>query len=156
MHRYREEHREQLNERARKYQAKHREVQRKRVNDYHETKRGRAMNLLTSYVQMDQERRGYRPRLTQDDIIRICFSDGSRCVWCGETDWHKLGLDRIDTSKAHDMDNSICSCRSCNIKRFQRSIGDNIERLGLTVDEWLERNGATIGDGYITLTKPVE
>lgn len=41
----------------------------------------------------------------------------SKCIYCGETDWHKLGCDRIDNDKAHTTDNVVCACISCNVKR---------------------------------------
>lgn len=42
------------------------------------------------------------------------------CVYCGETDWHKLGTDRIDNSKPHTPDNVVCCCKDCNQYRQRR------------------------------------
>ena len=36
---------------------------------------------------------------------------------CGESDWHKLGCDRIDETKPHTMDNIRCCCMKCNRKK---------------------------------------
>lgn len=152
---YRETHREQLNEKCREYQRKHREAQRKRMNDYHETKKGRATNLLNSYVQADLERRGRRPELTQDDVIRKCFSDNSKCVYCGETSWKLLGLDRIDNSKAHDAHNTVCSCSNCNIKRYVKPFGQFLQEKGYpTFEDWMESVGATYAEDTLTVKYP--
>lgn len=128
------------------YQSKHRSEQRERMNAYHETKEGRATNLLAAYVQMDLERRGVRPRLTQADILRKCFDDGCKCMYCGETDWHLLGLDRIDNDKPHDAENCICSCVRCNTKRYRKSLGDWIGVLGLSPRTWMDQNNATFAE----------
>ena len=43
------------------------------------------------------------------------WNDG--CCYCGETDWHKLGADRIDNSKPHSKENCVCACEKCNVER---------------------------------------
>lgn len=155
MKKYRQEHREEWNKKCREYQRRHREAQRKRMNDYHETKKGRATNLLNSYVQADLERRGMRPNLTQDDIMRKCFEPGCKCVYCGETDWKLLGLDRIDNSKAHDAHNTVCSCSNCNIKRYVKPFGQFLQEKGYpTFEDWMEAVGATYADDTLTVKYP--
>lgn len=154
MKKYRQEHKEKWNENCREYQRRHRAEQRKRMNDYHETKKGRATNLLNSYVQADLERRGVRPNLTQDDIMRKCFEPGCKCVYCGETDWHLLGLDRIDNELPHDNTNTICSCRNCNTKRYVKNFGIYLTELGFeTLDQWVEFNDGSYSDS-ITIKYP--
>ena len=147
-------HRDQVNEIARRWQANHREEQQKRMNDYHETKQGRATNLLTSYRQFDMRRFGLYPDLTQEDIIRICFSEGSKCIWCGNDNWRELGLDRLTNEKPHSVGNVMCCCSKCNTQRHRRTLGEYLELIGKTPDEWFEQNDATIGDGYITIKYP--
>lgn len=154
MRKYRNEHREEWNARCREYQARHRKAQQKRMNDYHETKKGRATNLLNSYVQADLERRGVRPRLTQDDIMRKCFEPGCKCVYCGETDWHLLGLDRINNDLPHDDTNTVCACKKCNTKRYVKNFGEYLAMLGFTsMDEWVESIGGRYMDS-ITIKYP--
>lgn len=145
-----EQNRQKWNEYARRYQSKHREEQQKRVNDYHEKPEGRAVNLLTSYVQFDRDRKGWLDtQLTRFDIMAKCFSDNSKCVWCGETDWKVLGLDRVTNSKPHDVHNTVCSCRKCNIKRQGKTMQEYLDKLGLTFDQWLEQNGGSYSDGMV-------
>lgn len=138
---WREKNHERFNELCRNYQAKHRDEQQQRMNDYHQTKEGRASNLLSAYVQMDLESGRGMPKLTRDDIIRKCFSDGCQCVYCQCDDWTKLGLDRLDNDKPHDAANCVCSCRDCNVKKYRAKLGDFIERIGYSWLGWMEMNG---------------
>ena len=138
------------NERYRKYQREHSEAQRKRMNEYHQTKAGRATNLLSAYIQMDLERLGVRPFLNQEDIIRKCFEPGCKCVYCGETDWHKLGLDRIDNDKPHDRWNTVCSCHACNDERRRKDIKTYVGSKGMTWQEFMEKTELSASD-YIEI-----
>lgn len=155
MRKYRKEHREEWNARCREYQSRHRVAQQKRMNDYHATRAGRATNLLAAYVQMDLERRGERPVLTQEDIIRKCFSKDSKCVYCNEKDWHVLGLDRIDNNLPHHASNVVCSCWKCNVKRFRKRFGEYIEYRGFeSFEDWMRSVGATYAEDTITVQYP--
>lgn len=154
MRRYREKHREEFNRRCREYQRRRKEKQQQWMNDYHETKEGRATNLLNSYIQMDVERGRGKPELTREDIMRKCFSDDSKCVYCGETDWHKLGLDRIDNNEAHHAWNTFCSCHDCNVARYRRSVGDYLEALGIPWDQFMKQNGFRYLPDHIVLKRP--
>ena len=148
-----ENNRAKHNESCRNYQAEHREEQRKRMNDYHQTKAGRATNLLAAYIQMDMERRGVRPYLNQTDIIRKCFEPESKCVYCGKTDWKELGLDRIDNDKPHDRWNTVCCCEDCNKKRHRKTIGEFINTKGMSWQEFMEQNEMSYSD-YLVILEP--
>ena len=50
-----------------------------------------------------------------DEIVRLCYSEDSKCVYCGCRS--ELGADRIDNTKGHTRDNVVCACRSCNKAR---------------------------------------
>lgn len=43
------------------------------------------------------------------------------CVWCGETDWHKIGLDRKDNRFGHVRGNIQPCCKRCNDKKGKLS-----------------------------------
>lgn len=148
---YRATHREQLNAKAREYQAKRRQKQRDWMNNYHQTKEGRATNLLNSYIQMDLEAERGLPNLTRDDIMRKCFSETSKCVYCGETDWHVLGLDRIDNSRPHDAVNCVCSCHDCNVKRYRKPLREYIGTKGLAWDQWMAKNDMSYAEPTIKI-----
>lgn len=156
MREYAKRNRKRLNAYAREYQRKHKEAQQKRVNDYHQTKKGRAMNLLTSYVQMDLERRdGQRPQLTQEDIMRMCMSDDSKCVYCENTNWKELGLDRINNDLPHHAWNCVCACHDCNVKRYTKDFGEYVlERCG-TWEQFAKQNNIIDNvPNHFVLVKP--
>lgn len=79
-----------------------------------ETKEMRAERLANAYKKID-ERKGLDNNITADYILKHIFN--TTCMKCGESDWHKLGCDRIDNTKGHLVDNVVCACRECNIKR---------------------------------------
>lgn len=58
--------------------------------------------------------------LTPEWIVDNIFN--SKCIYCGETDWRKLGCDRIDNSKPHTPDNVVCCCGKCNVKKQRKSV----------------------------------
>ena len=39
-----------------------------------------------------------------------------KCPYCGETDWHKLGCNRLDNNKPHIKSNVEPCCYDCNVK----------------------------------------
>lgn len=110
--RYLEEHRVERN----KYYQEHKCEINKRRKRYYCTKTGRASNCYSRYKQLDKNSNIGECTLTPQWIIDNVFS-GQTCHWCGETDWKKLGCDRIDNSKPHTPDNVIPSCWNCNNKR---------------------------------------
>ena len=50
--------------------------------------------------------------LTEEWVVNHIFN--SKCVYCGESDWKKLGCDRIDNSQPHTPSNVVCCCGKCN------------------------------------------
>lgn len=83
--------------------------------NYRNTQKGRANYLIQSYKRKDKKYRNTDCTITSDFIVNEIFTKS--CVYCGETDWRKLGCDRIDNSKPHTPYNVVCSCKNCNIKR---------------------------------------
>lgn len=81
------------------------------INNKRKTFIGRAKHLIESYIQQDKKYNRGECTLTQQDIFDL-WEQG--CYWCGETDWHKLGADRIDEKKPHTLENCVCSCWDCN------------------------------------------
>lgn len=96
-----------------------------RRNEYQRTKVGRANNLLSSYRYSDRKRNRGECTLTADWIINNIFT--SKCHYCGKTDWHELGCDRIDNSKPHTEDNVVCCCEECNTKRNKKEYNEFIK-----------------------------
>lgn len=85
--------------------AAHRERKRK----YRETPMGRALNLLGQYREMDR-RNGFGDCIDFDArwIVENIFTQ--KCKYCDESDWRKLGCNRIDNSKPHTKDNVEPCC----------------------------------------------
>lgn len=98
-----------------KYYEKNIEQIKKHLKQYNKTKIGRAIYLVARYKASDKKHNRADCTLTAKWVVENIFS--SKCCHCGETDWHKLGCDRIDNSKPHTPDNVVCSCGKCNIKK---------------------------------------
>ena len=96
------------------YQANKEEVAVQKA-EYRATPIGRAVNLLSGYRQSDKKHNRSECTLTPQWIVDNIFN--KPCHYCGESDWHKIGCDRIDNSKPHTEDNVVPCCSECNIKR---------------------------------------
>lgn len=81
--------------------------------EYRSTKGGRAHNLVGLYKKEDKEHKRGECTLTAEWILEHIFS-GQCCTHCGETDWHKLGCNRLDNSKPHTIENVEPCCLDCN------------------------------------------
>lgn len=55
------------------------------------------------------------------------------CIYCGETDWRKLGCDRIDNDKPHTKDNVVCACARCNKLRSNKFTVDEMKEIGAVI-----------------------
>ena len=82
---------------------------------YNQTSMRRAKNLVSSYNQTDKQMGRGECTLTAQWIVKHIFSQ--KCLYCGESDWRKLGCDRIDNSLPHTEDNVVPCCGDCNTKR---------------------------------------
>lgn len=99
---------------------------------YRQTKGGRALTLIHGYKKSDEKYNRGECTLTKEWVIENIFS-GQKCYYCGETDWLKLGCDRIDNSKPHTPDNVVCCCKECNNERQKMLFEDFVKiKLGLT------------------------
>ena len=119
---YREEHKEKIKEKAKEYIENHKEEiknQNKiRCREWYLIKENRAKMLIKCYKKDDKQLNRGECTLTPEQLISL-WENG--CFWCGETDWHKLGADRIDNKKAHTLENCVCACKSCNDKRNNKT-----------------------------------
>ena len=106
-------------ERIKKYHQKNREkileYNKQYSKQYYKTPMGRALYMTNAYKQEDKKHNRGECTLTAQWIVDNIFS--SKCVYCGESDWKKLGCDRIDNSLPHTLDNVVCCCGECNKKR---------------------------------------
>lgn len=55
------------------------------------------------------------------------------CIYCGETDWRKLGCDRINNTKPHTKDNVVPCCQRCNKLRSNKFTVDEMKEIGAVI-----------------------
>lgn len=100
------------------------------------SKEERARYLLSSYVRKDKKY-GRETNITQQWIIDNVFS-GQHCWYCGEWNWRKLGVDRVNPKIGHTIDNCTPCCKRCNDIKGTKTIGELInDSVGKL---YLERN----------------
>lgn len=96
--------------------------------EYRSTPFGRASNLAGNYNANDKLHNRGECTLTADWIVQNIFS--KPCHYCGETDWHELGCDRIDNSLPHTPDNVVPCCAECNIKKMHKPYDEFMKLIG--------------------------
>lgn len=110
---YRDANKEEFKEYNRLYYLKHREELISKKTDYNKTysktQMGRAQRQFQQYKNMDR-RNGFGDVIDFDArwIVENIYT--KKCAHCDETDWHKLGCNRIDNSKGHTKDNVEPCC----------------------------------------------
>lgn len=126
--RYYEATREHEKERKRKYYIEKRDKLKGYSTEYRKSKHGRANAMVRDYGRADKDAGRGECTLTGEWIEENIFT--SVCHYCGETDWHKLGCDRKDSSLPHTPENCVPCCKHCNDKKnktpyeeFMRMIG---------------------------------
>ena len=108
------------------------EYYRERRLRLYSTMEGRADNLIRRYNN-DDKKRGYdtSENITEQWLIDNIFT--GQCAYCGETDWRKLGADRIDNKKPHTPDNIVCACGKCNVERNKKTLKDYLDYKNLEI-----------------------
>ena len=96
--------------------------------EYRSTPKGRAGTLLGTYKQSDKKQNRGECTLTADWIVENIFNQP--CHYCGKTDWHELGCDRIDNSLPHTPDNVVPCCCECNKKRGTTPYDEYMKMIG--------------------------
>lgn len=113
------------------YYQDNKEVILKRQKQYHQTPNGRAINLVNAYRQKDKEANRGECTLTPEWMVDNIFS-GQKCIYCGESDWHKLGCDRIYNDKPHTPDNVNPCCEECNKKRGKKDFEEYLLEVDIS------------------------
>ncbi len=83
--------------------------------EYRNTAEGRAKNIIGIYRKSDIQHNRGECSITPEWILENIFT--KPCHYCGETDWHKLGCDRIDNDLPHTPENVVPCCGDCNRKK---------------------------------------
>lgn len=142
---YRKQYRNENKDKLEKINDKNRErlrKWRKEHPDYHKKwkennpmKRA-ALDRIHSHNQSDKENCRGEGNLTVEWYIENILTKS--CVHCGETDWRKLGCNRLDNDKPHTIDNVECCCRSCNSKLANKELKTKqIDKIGPITGEVL-------------------
>lgn len=101
------------------YYLKRKEEYSKWSKEYRKTMMGRACHLVSGYILQDK-RRGFDRAVDFDAQWLIDNILTKPCAYCGETDWHKLGCNRLDHTKPHSKDNVEPCCYECNTVKLRK------------------------------------
>lgn len=104
-------HPDKVKERIKRWNENNKEKKLEIQREWRKTPIGRATMLLSAYNQADVNMNRGKGNLTPEWIVDNIFTKSCKC---GETDWHKLGCNRLDNSKPHTIDNVEPCCGKCN------------------------------------------
>lgn len=117
------------------HQAAYRQKNKERISvrnaEYYSTPYGRARQLISSYKRKNKKYNRGECTLTAQWVVDNIFS--KPCHYCGETDWRKIGCDRIDNSKPHTQDNVVPCCYECNNKKQKTPYDEFMKIMGKVV-----------------------
>lgn len=102
--------------------------QREAVKKYRNTPNGRANKLIHAYNLLDKKYERGKGDLDVNWFLTHIFS--SKCVYCGESDWTRLGCDRKNNDLPHTKDNVVCCCSLCNKKKGTKTYDEYLKKLG--------------------------
>ena len=108
--------------------AEYYQANKEKIAEYYATPKGRAGNLVGTYKQEDNKYNRGECTITAEWVIEHIFNQP--CHYCGKTDWHELGCDRIDNSLPHTPDNVVPCCTDCNKKKARYSYDEFMKMIG--------------------------
>ena len=118
---------ENIKEKRKQYYTEKRHVIIERNKYYYNTLKGYCGHLLRNYISADKEKERIGDNLLQNYISLELLTKivQQPCFYgCGEADWHNMGIDRIDNSKPHTIDNIVPCCTKCNRERGTKSFDE--------------------------------
>ena len=127
---YAEEHKDEIAEWQKQYRLNNADKLKKYKIEYYGKMYGRALRLAYHYKAEDEKHNRGESTLTPEWIIENIFN-GQKCHYCNETDWRKLGCDRINNDLPHTPDNVVPCCKECNKKRGTKSYEEFKKMLGI-------------------------
>lgn len=125
---YAEEHKDEIAEWQKQYRLNNADRLKAYKTAYYSKMYGRALRLAYHYNSEDEKHNRGKSTLTPEWIIENIFT--SKCHYCDETDWTKLGADRINNDLPHTPDNVVPCCFECNKKRGTKSYEEFKKMLG--------------------------
>lgn len=124
---YRDKNRKKINESKRKYYHENKAELLGKQLEYCKTRKGRANYLINSYKRDDKNYNRGECTLTTQWILENIFT--KPCHYCGESDWNKLGCDRIDNDLPHTPENCVPCCYACNCKKGSKKYEEYIKLI---------------------------
>ena len=125
---YYQNNKEDVLEQRKEYYQDNKDSIAERKKKYYQTPIGRASTLVRNYKWNDKKCNRGKCTLTVQWIIDNIFS-GQKCIFCGESDWEKLGCDGIDNSLPHTPDNVNPCCDECNKKRGRKEFEEFLSMI---------------------------
>lgn len=89
------------------------------------------INKIYGQYKLSDKKRGYDFDIQKEWLFNEILN--GKCFYCEDT--KRLGLDRIDNSKGHTMDNVVVACYDCNCARNNNFSHDEMVELGKTIKE---------------------
>lgn len=123
----------------------HKEYRKNHIDErkeWYRTQYGRASYLASDYANFDKLSGRPAGDLTAQWIVDNIFT--KPCAHCGETDWRKIGCNRLDNSKPHTTDNVEPCCWKCNTQLARKIQGKNVYQY--TLDNELIKVWETAGE----------
>lgn len=102
------------------YSINNTEYEIERRKRYYGTINGYCHRLLHNYIVADKKQGRIVDELPSNYVTLEFLTKAIQqaCFYnCGETDWHNMGIDRLDNSKPHTIDNVVPCCTKCNRER---------------------------------------
>jgi hypothetical protein len=93
--------------------------------------RNKASKMIASYNNKDKKRGYEKSDLTIDWFIENIFK--KTCIYCNDTE--RIGADRVDNSKNHDMNNIVPCCYECNVARSNNFTHKEMLTIGKSIEE---------------------
>lgn len=103
---------EKVKEHQKRWNKNNKEKKLEYQREWRKTQYGRATMILSAYIEADKNMGREQGDLTPQWIVDNIFT--KPCPYCGETDWTKIGCNRLDNSKPHTKDNVEPCCGKCN------------------------------------------
>lgn len=144
---------EERKERARTRSLDFYRNNKQKYDEYRKSQLGRAISLLNRYKSADLESGRGECTLTAKWVVDNIFT--KPCAHCGETDWRKIGCNRLDNSKPHTEDNVEPCCWECNKKlgnEYHKKKICQYTKEGVLVKVW-DCVSDAINEGYYHVVK---
>jgi len=124
---YHDSHIDEIKEYLHQYNVNNNEKLKTYKKRYYSEQYGRASRLEIHYKSEDKKHNRGECTIDRYYIMNNIFT--SACVYCGESDWKKLGCDRKDNSLAHTPENCVPCCFDCNRKKGGMSYDEYMKKI---------------------------